>query len=165
MPFAGAASELGKAFGYEYINGFAMNDKRAWPPSVFLLKDNTLRASPVTTGRKNSEKIDSIATFTGSAFRAPKKSMPVLSFPSDYKALQPDTAWSFGDKTPKQSIGGLSQGSILKFGNGRVAVFGEAAMFTAQLVNGNFKVGINSEAAPQNAQFVLNLIHWLDGLE
>ena len=33
---------------------------------------------------------------------------------------------------------------------------------TAQVVNGNFKVGINSDAAPQNAQFVLNLVRWLD---
>lgn len=27
------------------------------------------------------------------------------------------------------------------------------------------KVGFNSEYAPQNAQFTLNLIHWLDGVE
>ena len=38
-------------------------------------------------------------------------------------------------------------------------------MFTAQIANGNFKVGINSESAPKNAQFTLNLIHWLDGVK
>ena len=30
-------------------------------------------------------------------------------------------------------------------------MFGEAAMFTAQIVNANMKVGFNSEDAPQNA--------------
>jgi len=53
----------------------------------------------------------------------------------------------------------------MKFGKGRLAVFGEAAMFTAQ-VSGNSKrkMGMNHPAAKQNAQFFLNVIHWLDGL-
>ena len=53
----------------------------------------------------------------------------------------------------------------MNFAKAKVAMFGEAAMFTAQIVNGNFPVGINSPAAPQNAQFVLNLVHWLDGVD
>jgi hypothetical protein len=48
-------------------------------------------------------------------------------------------------------------------GKGKVAVFGEAAMFTAQIANGTLKAGFNSELAPKNAQFTLNLIHWLHG--
>jgi len=37
-------------------------------------------------------------------------------------------------------------------------------MFTAQIANGTLKAGFNSELATQNAQFTLNLIHWLDGM-
>jgi hypothetical protein len=165
MPFAGAAYELGKAFGFEFINGFAFTRTGTWPPSVFSVKNNTLLKSPISNGIKEYEKIDSVATFTGSAFKAPKEAIPVLGFLSGNYSLQPDTAWLFNSETPKLDLDSYYQGAILKFGKGKVAIFGEAAMFTAQLANGNFKVGINSETAPQNAQFVINLIHWLDGLK
>ena len=48
---------------------------------------------------------------------------------------------------------------------GRVAIFGEAAMFTAQLAGRNqFKVGMNSDEAPENYKLLLNVVHWLDRL-
>jgi hypothetical protein len=162
MPFAGAASELGLAFGFEFVNGFADLGQNRWPPSVFRAGDGSLKDSTVSRGLKPGDRIDSVASFTGSAFRAPSEAIPVLTFTGMSKSLQPDTAWKFNDKTPSVKLDGYCQGAILQFGKGRVAVFGEAAMFTAQLVNGNFRVGINSEAAPQNAQFALNLVHWLD---
>jgi hypothetical protein len=165
MPFAGAATELGRAFGFEFINGFAITGERSWPPTVFCRKDRTLADSPVTKGLKPGEKIDSVATFTGSAFRIPEGATGVLVFKGSGKDLQPDTAWRFNEHTPSQSLEGCFQGAIMDFGKGKIAVFGEAAMFTAQLVNGTMKVGFNSESAPQNAQFVLNLIHWLDGVK
>jgi L-ascorbate metabolism protein UlaG (beta-lactamase superfamily) len=165
MPFAGAAYELGKAFGFEFINGFAMTGERSWPPSVFCSADKTLPDSPIKTGLKDWERTDSIATFTGSAFKPPPDAMPVLSFLDKHYSLQPDTAWRFNLATPTQHLKGFSQGAILQYGNGKVAVFGEAAMFTAQTVNGNMKVGFNSEFAPRNAQFALNLVHWLDGVK
>lgn len=55
----------------------------------------------------------------------------------------------------------------MRVGNGRVAVFGEAAMFIAQtwvqdgLVR---RMGMNHPEAPENARFVLNVLHWLTGL-
>lgn len=164
MPFAGAAAGLARAFGFEFVNGFAFTGNRNWPPSSFSLSDSTLIDSPIANGRIDIEKIDFVATFTGSAFRAPEGALPILSFLNENYSLQPDTAWSFNSQTPKISLDGYLQGAVMNFGNGRVAVFGEAAIFTAQIVNGNMKVGINSDVAPQNAQFTLNLIHWLDGL-
>jgi len=164
MPFAGAAAELGKAFGFEFLNGFAFTRERgSWPPSTFSAKDGTLQESPVTVGLKEYKKIDSVSTFTGSSFKAPEEAIPVLSFPGESFSLEPDTAWSFSSKTPKINLGGYCQGAIREYGKGKIAVFGEAAMFTAQLANGTVKFGFNSELAPQNAQFTLNLIHWLDG--
>ena len=38
----------------------------------------------------------------------------------------------FTSTTPSESTRGLLQGAVLRHGQGRVAVFGEAAMFTAQ---------------------------------
>jgi hypothetical protein len=44
-----------------------------------------------------------------------------------------------------------------------LAVFGEAAMFTAQRV-GKRTMGMNNPVAKHNPQFLLNIIHWLDGV-
>ncbi len=164
MPFAGAAEELAKVFGFEFLNGFARSANRTWPPSVFSFNRNNLNESIITIGTKDYERIDSVATFTGSAFKIPKEAIPILCFTKEDVSLQPKVAWSFDANTPSVNLQNYYQGALLKFGKGRIAVFGEAAMFTAQIANGN-KVGINSPAAPQNAQFVLNLIHWLDGLK
>ena len=163
MPFAGAAGLLAQAFDIEFLNGFAFTRENSWPPSVFSLKDSTLNPSSVTTGMNPEERIDSLATFTGSAFRAPAGSEPLLAFRQGNTILLPDTAWRFNANTPRKDLNGYCQGAIMKYGKGRIAVFGEAAMFTAQIVNGNFRVGFNSELAPQNARFTLNLIHWLEG--
>jgi hypothetical protein len=164
MPFAGAACELGKTFGFEFINGFAMTGEGFWPPSVFSVKNGMLTDSPVSRGLNAYEKIDSVTTFTGSAFKAPAGSANVLKFLPGQKSLQPDTAWRFSKNTPSQSLDGYSQGALLNFGKGKIAVFGEAAMFTAQVANG-MKVGFNSDLAPQNTRFTLNLVHWLGGVE
>jgi hypothetical protein len=50
----------------------------------------------------------------------------------------------------------------MKVGKGRVAVFGEAGMFTAQLAGPKqTPMGMNAPEAEQNHQLVLNLLHWL----
>jgi len=76
----------------------------------------------------------------------------------------PDTAWVFEEKTPKLNAKGWSQGAYKKYRKGRIVIFGEAAMFTAQLAGPNkIKMGMNNEIAPENFQLLLNIIHWLDG--
>ena len=76
----------------------------------------------------------------------------------------PDTAWVFDDRTRIESVEGWSQGAFQPYGKGKVVMFGEAAMFTAQLAGPEqIKMGMNNEIAPENYQLLLNLIHWLDG--
>ena len=42
-------------------------------------------------------------------------------------------------------------------------MFGEAAMFSAQLAGPNkIRVGMNSDYAGENYKLLLNIIHWLD---
>lgn len=56
------------------------------------------------------------------------------------------------------------QGAALDVGNGKLAVFGEAGMFTAQIAgNGRSQMGFNNPMAANNQQFALNTMHWLDG--
>jgi len=51
----------------------------------------------------------------------------------------------------------------MKYGKGRLVMFGAAAMFTAQLGGPRqTKMGMNSEFVNDNYKLLLNIIHWLD---
>lgn len=161
MPMPAANQKLADAFGVSFSNGFAMipNVNAAM---IFKRDDRTLADSPVTRGRNKDERVDAVATFTGSAFRLTRGGDPVLVFGPQVLSLEPETAWQFTEKTPRVDVRGWLQGATLKHGKGRVAVFGEAAMFTAQLAGPNkLKVGMNAPEAPRNAQLLLNVMHWL----
>lgn len=172
MPMAGAAASLAAAFGVTFTDGFAVEgyaleserDAALAKPTIFRTSDGTLRSHPIVRGRNASETITSIRTFTGQAFRA-EDADPLLVLPDRFLILLPEKAWAFGPETRRQPVGGWLQGAVLRRGTGRVAVFGEAAMFSAQ-VNGPSRqpMGMNAPGAEQNFQFVLNVMHWLAGL-
>lgn len=164
MPLAGAAADLGKAFGFDFYDGFAFQVGTNNSRLIATPGDSTLLSSPVTEGRNESERVDSVVSFTGQAFPLPEGAIPVLRFGADWEVVLPDTAWQFRADTPSKPIGGWSQGALLAYGKGRVAVFGEAAMFSAQVAGPQKqKMGMNAPIARQNPQFLLNVIHWLDG--
>lgn len=162
MPFAGAADDLGKALGVEFSNGFAVS-KPSQRPSPFTFGQGTgLVEGAVTLGRSQQERVTKVVTFTGSAFKPPKDAMPILLFNADYVSLKPETAWQFSATTEREPLDGWCQGAIIKIGKGRAAVFGEAAMFTAQLAGPTkAKTGMNSPEAGQNYLLLLNILHWL----
>jgi hypothetical protein len=163
MPLAGAAKELAAAFGFWFTNGFAL-DTTSRGPSSFDVKEGTLRENVITRGRDSSETVRQVATFTGQAFQIPADAVPILVFSDRFMNYLPDTAWQFTPLTPRQRIEGWSQGAFKKCGKGRVVVFGEAAMFTAQLAGEQkTRAGMNTDIAKKNYQLLLNIIHWLDG--
>lgn len=164
MPFPGAAGDLAGAFGFRFSNGFAVREPKGGP-DYFSLADGTLKDDPVMRGRDDSERIDRLRTFTGSAFTAPPGARPLIVFPKGYVSLEPQVAWQFDSQTPSVDIEGRLQGAVLEVGKGRVAVFGEAAMFTAQASGPNkTRIGFNAPDAPRNKQFLLNVTHWLAGV-
>ena len=156
MPFAGAASDLAKAFGFDFINGFAFRMPGPRAGDAFLRENNTLKADGITEG------LDRVVTFTGSAFTGPRGAKPLLVFPKGYAVLMPKTAWEFSPSTPQEDAENKMQGATLNLGKGRLAVFGEAGMFTAQDSNGQ-KFGFNAPNAPENKAFILNVTRWLAG--
>ncbi len=163
MPFAGAAKDLAAAFGFEFTNGFAM-DTLNRGPALFYRKDKTLVSNVITNGRNATDRVDQIATFTGQVFRIPADAESILIFNDQYVNLLPDTAWVFNKNTPMQNVNGWSQGAFKEYGEGRIVVFGEAAMFSAQLAGEQqIKAGMNSENAKENYKLLLSIIHWLDG--
>jgi hypothetical protein len=169
MPFPGAVEPLAAAFGADFANGFALfgsEDPRTGDyPIVFRRRDGTLMAGPVVDGRNPSERIDSIETFTGTAFHLSARSGGILALPIGTRLELPMVAWQFSDTTPAMRADGLLQGAAFAFGRGRVAIFGEAGMFTAQRKGvDRVPMGFNDPAASQNPQFILNLLHWLAGM-
>jgi len=172
MPFAGAAKKLAAAFGIRTNNGFALEEYAPQTDKVdgtlvFRRTDGSLADHPITNGRAASERIDSVVSFTGSAFQVDenKNAEPILILGANVVSVMPTVAWEFTPETPRVSVSGWYQGAALRFGEGRVAVFGEAAMFSAQLVGlKRSPMGMNASGAGENFQLALNVAHWLSGL-
>ncbi len=159
MPFPGAAEKLAASFGFTFYNGFALKKRGE---DIFT-PDHGLMVSSLTQGRNEKENVTSLQSFTGQAFKIPQGCQSVIVLSSAYEVKMPQEAWAFKKDTPVISAENLSQGAYMKYGKGRIIVFGEAAMFTAQR-NGKSKMGMNTKSASQNVQFLLNAIHWLDGV-
>ena len=168
LPWATAAQQLAAAFDVRIINGYALG-RKTWPPASitnFRKNNGTLSEHVITSGRSSNEKINQVTTFLGSALHASDPFKPILIFPKEAIAYLPlrveiikhINAW------PSVGIGGWSQGAAAKIGNGRVAIFAEALMFTRPEISlGNQKGGLGSPLAKQNPQFILNLFRWLAG--
>lgn len=173
MPFPGAASELAEAFGVYFHNGFATDAEGGFGRQTFT-REAGLVAHPILDGRDEAERVDTVSTFTGQAFRVAEgvDAAPLLVLPEGSEVVLSPVAWKFSERTPRIPAAGLWQGGVLRIGAGRAAIFGEAAMFTAQRFV-RFKrgkeidstpMGMGSEGAEQNPQFLLNLMHWLAGV-
>ena len=162
MPFAGAASELAKKFGFDFYDSFVMNDSLRGNID-FDKNTGTLNDNFITKGRNINEEVNKVRSFTGQGFKIPKNAKSILKLDESQTVHLVDTMWVFNEKVKSFPAKDLSQGAILTFGKGKIAVFGEAAMFSAQLAGPNrIKVGMNTEEAKENHQLLLNIIHWLD---
>jgi hypothetical protein len=167
MPFPGATAKLADSFGVIFYNGYAKKSLNEGGTLSFTRSLGQLANHAVTNGRSDEESVDSVRSFTGQAFRFVGNVQPLMSMPDDWHVFLPVEAGEFDETTPVISARGLVQGAVLHFGRGRVAVFGEAAMFTAQTwvrdgVTG--QMGMNHPSAAENPQFIVNVMHWLSGL-
>jgi hypothetical protein len=166
MPFPGAVVDLAAAFGVRFTNGFAFDPGQLVRPvtclaeqqvHVFRKSNESLREHPTTNG------IDFVGTFTGSAFQTGVNGIPLMVFGTNAVSLEPMTAWVFPTSTPRIPVFGWYQGAVLEHERGRVAIFGEAAMFSEQVCGPGRPMGMNSPAAKQNGQFLVNVFRWLGG--
>lgn len=155
MPFPGSNLAMGRAFGVEWTDGFVMRNPEESGIMTFRRADGSLRAGPLPP-------LDSVRAFTGSGFRLRGPGEPLMIVGAGVRDYQPQRAWEFTADTPAPSAEGMLLGALLQRGRGRVAVFGEAAMFSAQLAGAaRTPMGFNNPEAPLNAQFALHVVRWL----
>lgn len=161
MPFAGASEKLAKAFGFTFYDSFLF-DKNRGGILDFSKENNLLANNFLTQKSRGFYDVSLVKTYTGQAFKIPNKAKSILKLNENYIVHLPDTMWRFSEKTKRFSAKGLSQGAIVNYKKGKVAVFGEAAMFTAQLAGAKqFKVGMNAKGAEDNHKLLLNIMRWL----
>ncbi len=169
-PFAGAASSLGAMLGAMFADGYASLPREGSLPDIFDKGNGQLKPHSILKGRAESESVESVGTFTGSAFQVSPEYAPILVLPKDSVVA---VVWgqNFGDKAPPQGewpqvpVAGWMQGASRSMGKGRVVILGEAAMCSAQLAGPQRNpIGMNHPRATQNAQFCLNTVRWLGGV-
>ena len=158
MPWAGAVNRLVEAFGVSFSNGYVKGGR--WSRSEGELPDH-----PIVNGRSEDERVDSVSSTTGAAFRGNPRIEPLLVLKAGTVSQETKRIMEFTPDTPKVPVGGWFRGAVLHHGKGRVAIFGEASMFTAQL-RGPQKIpqGMNRPENKDNVKFLLNIMHWLSGL-
>lgn len=160
MPFPKAAEDMAAIFGFQFNNGYAkdLNNKA----QLFEKNKGTLVDHPILKGTGLKEEIKSVKAFTGQAFLSPPNAKPLLVFGESAISRMPSKSWRFPDDTPEIAVNGWNQGATLEFDKGRVVIFGEAAMFTAQISGkSKRKMGVIAKGAEQNEQFLLNIMLWL----
>ena len=172
-PYGAAARDLALRFGVEMGTGYLVDLVNSHPMStsslIFSTENRLLADHPITRGRDESERVALVRTFTGQSVSVPSGATAVLKL-SDSAFESPDrnsvtaaVLEARGGGTVRSGVKreGRSQGVVLTFGRGRVAVFGEAAMFSAQVVGAdNTPIGMNVPGI-DNRQFALNVMHWL----
>jgi len=165
MPMPGAVANLASAFGLLFGNGYVIVDRDQL--RITFSRGDGLADHTITRGRSEAERVDAVCTFVGQGFRSERPIEPLLTLPSGSTMLLPVKAGKVGDTTPTIPAAGMLQGAVLRYGAGRIAVFGEAAMFSAQLTTVDGKdhpMGMNEPGAERNPQFLLNVVHWLSRL-
>jgi hypothetical protein len=179
-PFGAAAEGLAARFGVKMGTGYAF----ALAPGGGELTTNlvypaeALEDHPIFAGRDASERVDSVTAFTGQSLDGPDGATVLLHMTdgaresADLPTLQA-LSERLGDAgAPDAAIAELSkpalpaQGLAFTHGAGRVVVLGEAGMLSAQRVRfpDGREVRFGMNAAPGNARFGLNILHWLTGL-
>lgn len=163
MPCGGSANSVASRFGFHLINGFALRNDRQ--PEMFSKALGTLHANILTN--TPGATVDSIRIWGGTGFTIPKKATIISSLDAGYTIYTPvkvtDIEYPTADSVARISGKGFVNGAFMKYGKGRIVVFGDAAPFTAQLQGvGKDKRGMNHPDASQNVQLLLNIIHWLD---
>ncbi len=165
-PLGGGASKLAAAFGFTFLNGHVAEAKSADAGYAHVILDfrpgaglNTAHA--ITDGSTGRPKIDNFQAFGGQAFIPADDATTLLTIPQGWSAFLTYDLQRNLTSVPRIDASGMAQGAAMEYHKGRIAVFGEAAAFSAQLMPGEEAVGFNTPEGRDNPEFVLALLRWL----
>lgn len=169
MPFPGAAEDLALELGFRFHNGFAFEGDSRRGNFLLTAESGLLRTEPLRGFADDALADGQVKVFTGQAFELlAEDAEPVLLAPAGTKQLLPEVAWEFDDSTEAVPSDGFAMGALREVGAGRVAVFGEAAMFTSQVARRDgreIRMGLSHPDATGNAALLHGVMAWLaDGL-
>ncbi len=166
MPYPGRADNIAKAFGFTFWDCHVMpRDSSAGEVGQLFNRElKTLSKHAITEGRNSNEEVEQIATFAGSCMEIPSQAKSIINLNENYEAVFSHGAFNFEESDYRKSANGLSQGAVMDYGKGKIAIFCDADMFTARKSkSANTNIGMNYKYANENPKFVLNIFHWLDG--
>jgi len=182
-PFGEAAAELASRFGVEMSGGWTEDQAHARPGSndtgqlLFTRENGLLGQHPITAGRSPSESVTTVESFTGQSLKGPpapdSTALLLLAdsamdrLPIGFESKKEGDKVTNTFKTKDESAAGRCQGLAMRFGKSRVVVLGEAAMLSAQRIvrpgQPDMLMGMNVPGS-DDAQFCLNVLHWLSRL-
>ncbi len=183
-PFGAAAMGLARRFGVDLGGGYVFDPN----PRIFVGEPTALSFSrvngllgdgPILDGRSPDEVVRRVVSFTGESLSIPPRAVVLLKLGQSARKSPNRTMLinSVNPNAPRdtaalqsKSAAGLAQGLALKFGQGRIAIFGDAEIFSAQVMNikqgstqREIRAGMNTPGN-DDRQLVLNVMHWLSGL-
>ena len=163
QPFPAAAADLARKLGFLFYNGFVLDTgaRQAQGMVTFTRQRGTLHAHPVTDGSLGRPALSRFTVFTGQALLPLSEAQPLLELSRPHQLFLPGPDRKITPATARVSVESWLQGATRKIGRGRLAVFGEAAAFTAQVSGGERKTGMAHPLADENAVFILNTLFWL----
>lgn len=146
--------ELAEVFGIEWYVDYASGFDGEFSPE----------AHPISEGFGPAQRITRVESLLGSSLDLDPEFVPPVPYDASEILVFPRGATGgvldceFGVvRTPDcDPIDGRSQGIAIQYGEGRVYASGEAQMFTARCPEPGL---LHSD----NQQFLLNVMHWLDG--
>jgi len=182
-PMGEANALLARTLGVTMGRGFvAMPDPahhQSAPTQLRFSRSNGLLGDhPITRGRSDAERVETVVSFTGQSLLGPAAGASLLKLGPDaleapsraeLQALTIDLRAAEAGASTRPSthgvaVAGRAQGVAFELGKGRVVVLGEAAMLSAQITaDGQGKMGMNVPGS-DDKQFALNVVHWLSRL-
>ncbi len=168
-PMGASARGLAARLGVDMRSAYTVDPEYGDPRSPSNITYETGRGldstHAIVRGRDSSERVRKVTAFTGQSLAGPPGATSLLTLSPRATDLMVGLGQASADvpDSLKQSAAGRSQALAFTLGRGRVVVFGEAAMLTAQLAGpGHFKMGMNWPGL-DNRQLALNVVRWLAG--
>lgn len=170
-PFGRAANALSERFGVTMLDAHLKDETHSDPslPGPFFLlfseENGLLGDHPILRGRTEAERIRRVVTFGGQALRVRPPANLLLRLSPDARIVRDRTQPHVSEPAGPDTAAAVA----LTHGRGRVAIIGEAAALTAQIITGDIaksagvaelRIGMSRDGI-DNKQFALNIVRWL----